>query len=80
MAGKTTQKHDERGGRYLDSYKRYDVAEAGEPDNIAPIIDVAIKRLRGRPAAYEESSEGLERFRNIWNTYRSRTKDQTARR
>ena len=21
MAGKTTQKHDERGGRYLDSYK-----------------------------------------------------------
>ena len=51
MAGKTTQKHDERGGRYLDSYKRDDLAEAGEPDNIAHIIDVAIKRIRGGAAA-----------------------------
>ena len=79
MAGKTTQKHDERGGRYLDSYKRYDVAEAGEPDNITPIIDVAIKRLRGRPAAYEESPEGLERFRTNCIGYLEYIQEQNQR-
>lgn len=79
MSTKTTQKHDEKGGRYLDSYKRYDVAEAGEPDNIAPIIDVAIKRLRGRPAAYEESSEGLERFRNNCIGYLEYIQEQNQR-
>lgn len=79
MSTKTTQKHDERGGRYLDSYKRYDVADAGEPDNITPIIDVAIKRLKGRPAAYEESSEGLERFRNNCIGYLEYIQEQNQR-
>lgn len=63
MQNKLTQKHDEKGGRYLDSYKRYDMTQVGETDNITPIIDIAIKKLKGRPAAYENSLEGLEKFR-----------------
>ena len=73
------QKHDDRGGRYLDSYQRYDMTEAGEPDNISPIIDMAIKRLKGRPAAYEESPAGLEMFKNECIGYFAYIQEQNQR-
>ena len=40
---------------------------------------MAIKRLRGRPAAYEESPEGLERFRNNCIGYLEYIQEQNQR-
>lgn len=61
-------KHDDKGGRYLNSYDRYEISEAGS-DNLAPILDVAIKRLKGNPPAYENSTEGLKKFMNTCVSY-----------
>ncbi len=60
---KTVQKFTETGAR-VQAYPKgkYEVWQPEGADPTSALIDLAQKVSRGRPAAYEDSAEGLEEF------------------